>query len=140
MQDTSDQDLYDFLSMAGPDVQDAMIQAGLVPQRMGIAQQGMGIAQGLANTPTPEGRTVGRTYVASSPLEHLSAALRQYQGAKMERQGLGQQQGMVDTVGQGRSAYWNELARQQALIRQQRGAAPPAIPSPPMGAGTGGEF
>ena len=49
--------------------------------------------QGQAQTQAPEGRMVGRVYVAPNPLEYLAAGLRGYGGMKGEQQ---TQQAMTD--------------------------------------------
>lgn len=42
--------------------------------------------QGQRQSPKPQGRMVGRTFIAANPLEHLAAGLRQYGGIKGDQQ------------------------------------------------------
>lgn len=60
---------------------DALIQQmaalGVSPEMLGLLGRQMSQGESWMNTPTPEGRNVGHTYVAASPVEHLAAALRQ---------------------------------------------------------------
>lgn len=42
-------------------------------------------AQGMQETPMPQGRMAGRIYVAANPLEYLAAGLKQYAGRKDEQ-------------------------------------------------------
>ncbi len=108
----ADNDLYDLISQADPSVLQLLIDAGLVPSRMGIEGEKMSMGQGMMNTPTPQGRDVGHTYVASSPLEHLSAAIRQGVGAKMAGGAMQGQQDLTGQQGAGRLAYLRLLAGQ----------------------------
>jgi hypothetical protein len=110
MADKSTDDLYDLISQADPETLQAMIDAGLVPERSNIAQGQYNYGQKLAGTPSAQGREVGKTYVASSPLEHLAVALRNYQGQKMMKDAQSQQQGLLDRQGQGRLDYLRLIA------------------------------
>lgn len=121
-----DDDLYELLRYADPDTRQAMIDAGLVPQRMGVERQMADMGMGLAQTPTPEGRNVGHTYVASSPLEHLASAVRQGVGAKMSADSMKHQGHLIDQQGAGRLAYLDLLAK--AGQRQPQQPAPVQAP------------
>lgn len=76
-------DMLSLLDNADPQTLQLMLQALNSGETMGMGQS-------LTQTPTPEGRNVGHTYVASSPLEHLSAALQRGVGYGLV--GRGQQQ------------------------------------------------
>ncbi|WP_242394856.1 hypothetical protein [Anaeromyxobacter oryzisoli] len=119
-----DDDLYALIQNADPATLQSMIDAGLVPGRMGVEQQMMGMGQGLAETPTPQGRQVGNTYVAASPIEHLSAALRQGIGAQMQHKAMQEQSGLIGQQGAGRLAYLKLLAGRGP----QSSAAPETLP------------
>lgn len=94
--------LEELLQYMDSDVLQQMVDSGLAQQRGAAAKQGMEIGAGMAATPGAQGRTVRNgIYVASSPLEHLTTALRQYQGQKMMRDAMGQQQGYIDQQGAG---------------------------------------
>jgi hypothetical protein len=72
--------------MANDPEMEALIQAlsemGVMPGYQGRLDQQMQVANELRKTPMPQGREVsnGRVFVASSPLENIAAALKQYQG------------------------------------------------------------
>ena len=46
-----------------------------------------GVGHEMFNSPMPEGRNVGRTYVAASPFEHLAAGVNRGLGAYQMAQG-----------------------------------------------------
>jgi len=123
-------DLYDLLQTADPDTIKAMLESGLVDDRLGIANKQMGMGESLYGMPsTAQGTNLGYTYIAASPLSHLANAIRQYKGMKMMQQGQHQMQALPGQRESGREAYLRLLAGQgQPQIQQ--------IPS----SGTGGEF
>jgi hypothetical protein len=67
------------------DLLQQLTQAGLYPQQIAQLQRQYQLAQGFMQPQEAQGRQVGGTYVASSPLEHLSNALRPVIGAYMQR-------------------------------------------------------
>ncbi len=73
----------DILGQVDPQTLELMLQALSAPETMGMGGQMMGAER-------PQGREVGRTYVASSPLEHMAAALQRAMGGAMI--GRGQEQ------------------------------------------------
>lgn len=88
--------------------------------------------QAQAQTQAPEGRMVGRVYVAPNPLEYLAAGLRGYGGMKGEQQ---TQQAMTDL----------QAKRQAALQEALRGfkqdmEGQPAIPATDVADGPGQTF
>lgn len=72
----------------GSDEQAAQIAAAMagLPYRQQALQAKMRRAGMLAGTQQPQGREVGRTFVASSPLEHIAAAMSRYVGMRDARQ------------------------------------------------------
>lgn len=89
----------------------AMIGAGLYPQQLQQLQRQYGLGQQLMETPSAQGRQVGQTYVASSPLEHLSNALRQFMGARMSKGALSNEQNLTGQLGTNRQAMMSALNR-----------------------------
>ena len=89
-----------------PQTQQMLVDAGLVPQRFAIAKQRLALGQSLMGTPQPQGQRVGpyHQYVASSPLEHISAALQNVIGARMAKGALSQEDAAVQRLGRGRAA------------------------------------
>lgn len=88
-------DLYSLLDQADPQTLQLMLQAL-------NSGETMGMGAGLMQTPGAEGRNVGRTYVASSPLEHLASASSRGLGAYMMNKGQQQR-------GAGIQAFINAL-------------------------------
>jgi len=92
-----DEDLYSLIQNADPATLQSMIDAGLVPGKQAALQHGL-------DQPMAQGREVGRTYVASSPLEHLANAMRSAVAYKRMND-------IVSGQGQGRLAYLRMLAQ-----------------------------
>ena len=94
--------LEELLQYMDPDVLDQMVQSGLAQQRGALAGKSATLGAEMMNTPSAQGRTVRNgIYVAASPLEHLSTAIRQYQGAKRLRGGEAEQAAQIDAQGTG---------------------------------------
>jgi hypothetical protein len=123
----ADQDLYSLLQNVDPETLQAMIQAGLAQDQMGLQGQRVKYGEQLAGTQQPEGRQVGNTYVAASPLEHLAAAVRNMQGQRMMNQGMQAQQGALQGQGAGRIAYLKLLAGRGQPPPQDIGASPQMV-------------
>lgn len=94
-------DLMSLLDQADPETLQMMLKALGAPETMGVGHE-------LLGTPGAEGRNVGHTYVASSPLEHLGVAAQRGLGAYM--MGRGQQQ-----RGAGIRAYIEALRGRRGL-------------------------
>ena len=107
-----DQDLYELLQNADPDTVKQMIAALSSGEQIGMGQH-------LMQTPGAQGREVGRTYVASSPLEHAGVLAQRMAGSQM--------------MGQGQQARGTGI---QAYIDALRGKpkAPPQLGDNPMAA------
>jgi len=112
-----DEDLYSLIQNADSATLQSMIQAGLAPGREAALQQGL-------NQPMAQGREVGRTYVAASPLEHLANAVRAVVGQRKMNDLTNQQ-------GSGRLAYLRMLAGKPVA---SAGGPVPGAPQP-IGAG-----
>jgi hypothetical protein len=113
-----------------------MIDAGLFEDRMGIQGQTMGIGKGMWDTPMAQGTHAGGTYVAASPVEHLSNAMRQVLGASFMGQAQKNQGELINQKGGGMEALIRAMAQQQAQPAPQGppqfgpgSAAPPWDPS-----------
>lgn len=123
-------DLYSIMQQIDPQTLQKMVEAGLFSERSVPLHQQLGIGQGMMDTPAAQGRNVGNTYVASSPLEHLSNAIRQVVGARIAGQAMQGESGLADTRGQGRLAYLKLLAQRAG---QPAAAAPQGPPDPYAG-------
>ena len=116
-------------SQPGPD--DALVQQlmalGAVPDLQHLLYQQMGYGNQLYQTPSPEGRHVGNTYVASSPLEHMSAALQRYMGGKQMQEATQGLQRTFQQQTEGRTRGMAEALR-RLLGGQQAPAEQPVMP------------
>lgn len=106
-------DLYSILQQVDPATLQKMVDAGIFEEKSVPLQQQFKMGQGMANTPMAQGQTVGSTFVASSPLEHLANALRQYQGVKATKSAMQSESDLANQRGAGRLAYLKLLAQQQ---------------------------
>jgi hypothetical protein len=97
--------------MADPnaDLLQQLTQAGLYPQQIAQLQRQYQLAQGFMQPQEAQGRQVGGTYVASSPLEHLSNALRPVIGAYMQRQAMNREGELTGQLSSGRQAFARAL-------------------------------
>lgn len=123
-------DVFQYLD---PQTQQLMIQAGLAPQKMALAGQDYRRGTDMADTPSPQGMTVGpmKAYVAASPMEHLASAIRQGRGEVGIRDARQAQAAALNQLGQGRGAYLSAAVRQaQNENRQPELPGPVAAPQP----------
>lgn len=98
-----------------------LTQLGSMPERQDLMRTQMQYGRDDSQTPMPAGMRVGGTYIASSPLEHLAAALKQGIGGYRQgqaTQGLQQSFGQQD---QARNQYGNEVLRMLQQMAAQRG-------------------
>ena len=131
-----------------PDDMELLIQQmaamGISPEVMGMISHQMNRGESLQDTPMAQGRQVGNTYVASSPLEHLSTAMRKIQGSGLlaqnqqnfARQLVANQQGLASGGRAQQGFYQNlidELRRRQAGTQGTGGPvdAPQQMPDVP---------
>ena len=82
------------LELLGPEGVQSMLDAGSINLKMAQAQQQaarggkmIDSGEGMMQTPGAQGMRVGNTYVASSPLEHLSVAMARAMGADKAKSG-----------------------------------------------------
>ena len=94
-----------------PEALQALIDATLSEDRAGLAGQQMKMGQGLMQTPGAEERSVGGTYVAASPLEHLSTAMSRAMGAQMTRGAQADANDQIGKKGAGLLTFLQGLAR-----------------------------
>lgn len=95
----------------------ALVELGAIPEEQALLMRQADQGLAMQGAPTPQGMSVGGTYVASSPLEHLSAALQRGLGAKKQQ---GAEEAFRGTLGkqtQGRQGYADALMR---LLRGQQ--------------------
>jgi hypothetical protein len=111
------------LEAQDPEALQKMIDAGLFSDRSALAGQKMQQGQQMMGAPGAQGMNVGGTYVAASPLEHLSTAMTRGMGAQMMGGAQDQQAALVGQKGQGLEAFLRSLAGP--------GAAPP-VQAPQM--------
>jgi hypothetical protein len=114
--------LYEWMAQAeqeNPGSLQKMLDAALYGDRMGVEGDTMKMGADLWNTPSAKGQNVGQTYVASSPLEHLSVALQRGLGASKLNQSQATQQGLINQKGTGL----------EALIKAMMQHGQPQIPS-----------
>jgi hypothetical protein len=120
--------LWEWLAQAeqaNPGALQQMIAAGLFDDRMGVEGQTMQIGKGMWDAPTAQGMHVGGTYVASSPLEHLSNAMSKVMGAKFMGDSQRNQRGLIEQKGGGMEALIRAMAQRQPQ-------APPPMQGPPQ--------
>ena len=103
-----------------PELMQRLSEAGIFPDEMDLLGAQMKRAQALRQTPSAQGREVGNTYVASSPLEHLATGLQRVIGQRDVNATTGQQ---TDALGRMRA---NAVALAQALRRGGQGSQPPS--------------
>lgn len=128
-------DFSDLLQYADPETIQAMVDAGLIPAQMSLAQQ-HGQMGGMLQTPQPEGRQVGNVYVAASPLEHAAAAVRSGIGLRQMKDSMQHQGALIDQAGKAQGLGW------QQMVNAIRGMGP-AQPGPrfdPRSQGLPGPF
>jgi len=93
-----------------------MAALGISPEQLGMISHQIGRGENMADTPMAEGRHVGNTYVASSPLEHLANALRKGRGEAQIAKG---QQGFAQQLQQNQQGLAAGARAQNAFTQQQ---------------------
>ena len=124
-------DLFNLLKQADPETLQKMIDAGIFDESSKPLTQQFDIGQSMMNTPSAQGRQVGNTYVASSPLEHLANAVRQAVGARISGNAMTGEKDLATKVGEGRLAYLKLLQKRAAAQSGQ----PPPYDQPQGGSG-----
>jgi hypothetical protein len=123
----------------------ALAEMGVLPQQQGALQQQMKQADALRATPMPGGRSVsnGRVFVASHPLENVTALGQQLMGTIASKRLGEQQQGLVGQEKDARMKVLQGMQRQQgdyqAILERlaeairARNQTPPLLARPPEG-------
>src|SRR5882672_2448274 len=93
-----------------PELLQQLAAAGMAPEQLRLLQPRLQLGQQWMQPQEAQGRQVGGTYVAASPLEHLSNALRQIVGAGMTRGAANQQRDILGQQQQARQSYMGAMA------------------------------
>ena len=112
--------LFSLLKYVDEPTLQKMIDAGLFEESSNPLNQQFGIGQKMMDTPSAQGRQVGNTYVASSPLEHLANAVRQAVGARISGNAMTGEKDLATKVGAGRLAYLKLLQKRAAAQSGQQ--------------------
>lgn len=128
--------------LSDPQMAEQLAQMGAYDDISRNLDKRAGLAEALASTPGAQGREVGRTYVASSPLEHIAGALQRGIGMH-QLQGINAQR---DAAVQGNVGAAKGLAAAMAqAMRARRAQSVGAPPTPgetgwaaPVGTGEAG--
>lgn len=114
-----------------PDVQEKLLgdltNLGMVPETQNVAALKLARAEGLRQTPSPRGYSVGGTFIAANPLEHMGAAFQRAMGEKEWRGGMGEMQNLL---GQSRTGLGQILRLWKN--RKRATAAPPPSDELPL--------
>lgn len=81
--------------LSDPELQQALAEMSAYQDRQAGLGRQEGLGREMLGTPSAPGREVGRTYVASSPLEHFSVALQRGMGAKRLNDAQGQREALI---------------------------------------------
>jgi hypothetical protein len=116
-----------------------MAALGAIPEEQGLLQNQIGQGMQQQNIPGATGQNVGRTYVASSPLEHLSVALQRGMGGMKQREAEGQFRETLAQQTKGREAAASRTnALERVMLMMLRGQQPQTPPvQGPAGWGNG---
>lgn len=101
----------------GNDLLDRLAQAGLFEEQLRPLRFQQQLAQSMMGAPGAQGRNVGNTYVAASPLEHLSGLAQKLVGAFMQQRAMGKEQDLAKHLGQTRGDYGKALADAAAPVQ-----------------------
>ncbi len=119
-----------------------MVALGAIPEEQALLMRQRTSGEAMMGTPAAQGRNVGQTYVASSPLEHLSVALERGMGGRRMNAA---DAGMMDTFQRqtagrkaGADAYRAQQEAQTKMLLEamkRYGAQPTEPPAPELGFG-----
>lgn len=107
--------------LTNPENAEALSQLGVADERYRALDKRQPLAEGLMATPSAQGREVGRTYVAASPLEHLSTVLQRGLGAMQ----MGNINSQRDALATGNAGAAKALAKAMKDAMQARQASSP---------------
>ena len=100
-----------------------LTQLGSMPERQDLLRQQMQYGREDSQAQSPQGMRVGGTYIASSPLEHLAAALKQGMGAYQQRKAAEGLQGTFGQQDQARGQYGDQVLQMLQRMAQGGGSA-----------------
>lgn len=106
---------------------DAIAEAGTYDEANAYLSEQAQRAEAMRNTPMPEGRQVGRVFVASHPLEALAAGLSRARGAKDYATAMGERRSLIDMLRKGNRT--SGLMAAGAMLPPGRKPPPSAPPS-----------
>jgi len=78
-----------------PELLQRLAAAGMTEEQLRMLAPQLHLGMGMLQPQEAQGRNVGGTYVASSPIEHLSNAFRQMVGAKLAGGALGSERDLL---------------------------------------------
>lgn len=107
-------ELQGLIDILGPEGMQALMDSGLMDERLGMAGQQMKMGAGQFGAPSAAGQNVGGTYVAANPLEHVATAMTRAMGLKQMQ---GAQDSQAQILARAMDAK-NRLARGMALQGQ----------------------
>lgn len=101
------------LSQMSPDQVQGILGLGATPDELALLQQQMQRAQGLQNTPMPQGRTSyrGSVYTAPNPLEVAGNVANRLVGQQQATNVTGQQRALLNNSTLQRQNYFNLLMK-----------------------------
>jgi hypothetical protein len=108
-----------------PEVLALLQQIAGTPEAQDLLGQQSQVGLGMFGAPSAQGQNVGGTYVASSPLEHMSVALQRAMGGKMYRGAQDEMGANVQKMGAARSATMADI-----LQKMLGGSGAPIQPDP----------
>lgn len=103
--------MADFDNMWDPALVQQLVALGGVPDQQALAMKRLEMGREDAQTAMPQGRQVGNTYMAASPMEHLAAALQKGMGVARQMRGEREYGNLVNKQTEGRNAYAAALAK-----------------------------
>src|SRR5712664_1037792 len=98
-----------------PELLRQLAAAGMTEEQLRMLAPQLQFGQQMMQPQQAQGRQVGGTYVAASPLEHLSNAIRQMVGAKISGDVMSRQRGLLGGQQDARQKYM------QAMMTAQQG-------------------
>lgn len=107
--------LWEWVSQAekeNPGALQQMIAAGLFDDTSSLNKTEIAQGAGMSSQPAPQGQNVGRTYIASNPLEHLAYAIQRGQGLRQIKDAQSAQADAIKKKGVGMDAMIRAMAKQ----------------------------
>jgi len=108
--------------LSDPETAATLAQMGVFADKTKALGQERNLGESMYATPSAQGREVGRTYVASSPLEHIGVAVERTLGARKMNDAMGQQNALISGDANARQKLAAAMA---AAMRRSRAAASP---------------